>query len=325
MTNPVPNENLSSSSNRRSPNQGELIPITSMKPYLVQEAYLIPGIITVVFVVLMFTSVGIPNLYEWLVAVYISGAAFYFIYRLCGKPKPWWVLFASGLTTCIILTTPILSLFIFVFRGILPGQIPESESIGFINLFIKMFFGAGLMEELLKALPVFGCLWLGYKLRSPKRQQVGVWEPLDGILLGTASGVGFTLFETLAQYVPGTVENVTELLGEGLLGLGVGYLAGLQLLIPRILGSIAGHIAYSGYFGYFIGLSVIYPRSRWQILGVGYLTSATLHALWNSTADSLVILATVGAISYAFLMAAILKGKEISQQIQVKESPENLI
>jgi len=321
MTNPIPRENLVSQPNRLSPNKGELIPLTSMKPYLVQEAYLIPGIITVVFVVLMFMSVGLPNLYEWLVALYISGAAFYFVYRLCGKPKPWWVLFASGLTTFIILSTPILNLFILVFRGILPGQIPESDSIGFINLFIKMFFGAGLMEELLKALPVFGCLWLGYRLRSPKRQQVGVWEPLDGILLGTASGVGFTLFETLGQYVPGTVENVTELLGKGLLGLGAGYLAGLQLLIPRILGSIAGHMAYSGYFGYFIGLSVIYPHHRWKILGVGYLTSSILHALWNSTGNSLVILATVGAISYAFLVSAILKGKEISNQIKAKELP----
>lgn len=295
----------------------ELIPIISMKPYLVREAYLVPGIFTAIFVVLMFVSVGVPNLYEWLVALYISGASFYFIYSLCGKEKPWWLMIGVMLTTCIILASPILSLFIFVFRGILPGNLSETEeTIGFISLFIKMLFGAGLMEELLKSLPVFGCLWLGYRLRSPRREQVGVWEPLDGIILGTASGVGFTLFETLGQYVPGMIENVTQVLGEGLLGLGVGYLAGLQLLIPRILGSIMGHMAYSGYFGYFIGLSVLFPKQRWQILGIGYLTASILHALWNSTGNSLVILATVGAVSYAFFMSAILKGKEISQTIK---------
>ncbi len=179
-----------------------------------------------------------------------------------------------------------------------------------------MFFGAGLMEEFLKALPVFGCMWLGKKLRSPRREQVGVWGPLDGILIGTASDVGFTMFETLGQYVPGMVQNVTELLGEGLLGLGVGYLAGLQLLIPRILGSIARQMAYSGYFGYFIGLSVIYPHDQWKILGVGYFTSFFLHALWNSTGDNLIILATVGAVSYGFFVSAILKAKEISDQIR---------
>ncbi len=296
------------------PGKAELIPITSMQKYLVKEGYLIPGIVTVVFVVLMFVSVGIPELYEWLIASYISGAAFYFVYHLCDKPKPWWILFGSGFATCLILASPILLLFIIVFRGILPGNLPENlEQLTFPVLFIKMFFGAGLMEELLKALPVFGCMWLGQRLRSPRREQVGVWEPLDGILIGTASGVGFTMFETLGQYVPGMVENVTELLGEGLLGLGAGYLAGLQLLIPRILGSIAGHMAYSGYFGYFIGLSVIYPQDRWRILGVGYLTSSLLHALWNSTGDSLIILATVGALSYGFFVSAILKAKEISK------------
>ncbi len=312
MTNPL------QKSNRLG--RDELIPIISMKPYLLREAYLVPGIFTAVFVVLMFVSVGVPNLYEWLVALYISGATFYFIYCLCGKEKPWWLIIAVMLTTCMILGSPLLPLFILVFRGILPGNISETEEpIGFISLFIKMLFGAGLMEELLKSLPVFGCLWLGYRLRSPRREQVGVWEPLDGIILGTASGVGFTLFETLGQYVPGMVDNVTQVLGEGLLGLGVGYLAGLQLLIPRILGSIMGHMAYSGYFGYFIGLSVLFPNQRWQILGIGYLTASILHALWNSTGDSLVILATVGAVSYAFFMSAILKGKEISKALNTAD------
>ncbi len=299
------------------PGRDELIPIASMrKKYLVKEGYLIPGIVTVIFVVLMFVSVGIPELYEWLIATYISGAAFYFVYRLCDKSKPWWVLFGSGLTTCVILSSPILLLFIVVFRGILPGNLPENlEQLAFPVLFVKMLFGAGLMEELLKALPVFACMWLGQRLEKPGREKVGVWDPVDGILIGTASGVGFTMFETLGQYVPGMVENVTELLGEGLLGLGVGYLAGLQLLIPRILGSIAGHMAYSGYVGYFIGLSAIYPQERWRILGVGYLSSSILHALWNSTGNSLLVLATVGAFSYAFFVSAILKAKEISKII----------
>ncbi|MDY7024524.1 MAG: PrsW family intramembrane metalloprotease, partial [Cyanobacteriota bacterium] len=217
-----------------------------------------------------------------------------------------------------VLGSPILLIFILVFRGILPGNVSAlDESAGFFPLFITMFFGAGLMEELLKALPVFLFLWLGYQMPSPRRERVGVREPLDGILLGSASAVGFTLFETLGQYVPGMVDNVTSLLGEGLLGLGIGYLAGLQLLIPRILGSIAGHMAYSGYFGYFIGLTVIYPQQRWKILAVGYLTSSTLHALWNATGNSLIILAIVGVLSYAFLTSAILKAKELSNPYRV--------
>jgi RsiW-degrading membrane proteinase PrsW (M82 family) len=57
----------------------------------------------------------------------------------------------------------------------------------------------------------------------------------------------------------------------------------LQLLIPRILGFAAGHMAQSGYLGYFIGLSALKPRSRWPILGVGYFSASALHALSNAS------------------------------------------
>jgi RsiW-degrading membrane proteinase PrsW (M82 family) len=53
----------------------------------------------------------------------------------------------------------------------------------------------------------------------------------------------------------------------------------LQLLIPGILDPTAGHMAYSGYLGYFIGLSALKPRKRWPILGPGYFSEAALHAL----------------------------------------------
>ena len=171
-----------------------------------------------------------------------------------------------------------------------------------------MFFGAGLMEELLKALPVLGAMLLGNLLRNPWRDRIGVWEPLDGILLGSASAVGFTLLETLGQYVPNIIQNITLQAGPE-----AAELAGLQLLIPRILGSAAGHMAYSGYFGYFIGLSALKPRKRWQILGVGYFSASALHALWNASGTaSVLLLAVVGVLSYAFLVAAILKARALS-------------
>ena len=69
-------------------------------------------------------------------------------------------------------------------------------------------------------------------------------------------------------------------------------------------------MAYSGYLGYFIGLSALKPRKRWQILGVGYFSASALHALWNASgAASVLLLALVGVLSYAFLVAAILKAR----------------
>jgi len=79
----------------------------------------------------------------------------------------------------------------------------------------------------------------------------------------------------------------------------------LQLLIPRILGA-AAHMAYSGYWGYFIDLSALKPRKRWSILGVGYFSASALHALSNAlVAASVLLRALVGVLSYVFLVAAI--------------------
>lgn len=287
----------------------QLFPLASTGRDLTQKAFLIPGMLTVVFVVLMFASVGQPIVFNLLLAAYLAGAAFFFVYRLCGKSKPWWVLMACMIATGSILVSPILPLFITVFRHILPGSLPtQGEEISFMSLLIRMFFGAGLMEELLKALPVLVLCFVGTWLPSPWRERIGVWEPLDGILLGTASAVGFTLLETLGQYVPDIINNTTLQAGEG-----AGQLLGLQLLIPRVLGSVVGHMAYSGYFGYFIGLSVLKPDQRWQILGIGYICAAVLHALWNSTGFvTPILLAVVGVLSYAFLASAILKARALS-------------
>jgi RsiW-degrading membrane proteinase PrsW (M82 family) len=286
----------------------QLFPILSTGRDLTRKAYLVPGVVTVSFVVLMFVSIGKPAFFNFLLSAYIAGIAYYCVYQLCGKRKPWWVLVGAGLVTVLVLISPVLNLFLLVFRGILPGNIPNNNAAGFIPTLVQMFFGAGLMEELLKAIPVLLAYWLGTMLKSPGREQIGIWEPLDGILLGTASAVGFTLLETLGQYVPGVVNDVT-------LQAGADYreLIGLQLLIPRILGSISGHMAYSGYLGYFIGLSVLKPSMRWRILGVGYLTAAALHALWNTMGlVNLLVLAVVGVVSYAFLAAAILKARALS-------------
>lgn len=288
----------------------QLFPIISTGKDLTRKAYLIPGILTVIFVVLMFATVGHPLANQVIVATYIAFAAYYFVYQLCGKQKPWWVLLASALATTLILVSPLLDVFIFVFRVILPGSLPSpQDATTYTELLIRYFFGAGLMEELLKALPVLGAFAIGRLLPSPWRERIGVWEPLDGILLGTASAVGFTLLETLGQYVPSITQNATQQAGIA----AAGQLVGLQLLIPRILGSVAGHMAYSGYLGYFIGLAVLKPRRSWQILPVGYLSAAALHALWNTTGSiNALLLVVVGVLSYAFLMAAILKARVLS-------------
>jgi len=286
----------------------QIFPLAATARQLAQQAYLIPAIATMITVALMFTFIGKAAVFNVLLAAYLSGAAYYYIYRLCGKYKPWWVILSCIGLTALMLVSPILSGFILIFRDLLPGQIPQNgEAIALPLLLVRMFIGAGLMEELLKSLPLFAFLAVGRILHPPWNKRVGIYEPLDGILLGAAVAVGFTLIETLGQYVPNIASQATFSSVEA------SQLLGLQLLIPRILGAVAGHIAYSGYLGYFIGLSMLKPRKRWRILLIGYLTASLLHTLWNVTGyyNSL-LLALVGVLSYAFLAAAILKARMLS-------------
>jgi RsiW-degrading membrane proteinase PrsW (M82 family) len=288
----------------------KLLPIFSTGNDLWKQAYLLPGIATVGFVVMMFAFLGQPQLFNLTISLYISLAAYYFVYQLCGKPKPWWVILGAALFTAILLRSPILQVFLWFFYKVLPGTAPTGQ-VNFISVLIAMFFGAGLMEELLKALPVFALWFIGLRLSKKWRSHSGISEPLDGILIGAASAIGFTLTETLGLYVPSIVQSITSQAGSP----EIAELTGLQLLIPRVLGSVAGHMAYSGYFGYFIGLSVLKPSLRWQILTIGYLSSALLHALWNTSAlVSFWLLAVVGVLSYAFLVAAILKAHSYSSR-----------
>jgi RsiW-degrading membrane proteinase PrsW (M82 family) len=280
----------------------QIFPVATKKRDWIKKTHLIPGLILVVFVVALFAansqnfahhptkSMALLNI----LGICIASFAYYFVYQLCGKSKPFWEIAIAGVTTFIILHSPVWDICATIFRQILPGHLTANS---LATLFVSQLFGAGLLEELIKAMPVFLVAIVG---RWHGGTRTGVKEPLDGILLGTASATVFTLVETLSQYVPAQINHSD-------------YSAGLLLLIPRILGSIFGHMAYSGYFGYFIGLAMLKPSKRWQLLGIGYFTAATLHALWNTVADfGEIWLVLVGGVSYAFLMAAIAKARMLS-------------
>jgi len=273
---------------------GQFLPILKNNKELKSKGLLLPGIVTVISVILLFSSIRNSNLFNLILAGYLSFVGFYSIYRLCNKPKSWWVLLIPVIMIPLLFITGVFNLLSLFFRDFILGHnalanIPET----FLPAFIFFFFAAGLQEELFKAIPVFIMGWLGKAVK----------DPIDGILLGAASGVGFTLVETLGEYIPKTIQTG-------------GDLSGLQLLIPRILASVFGHMAYSGIFGYYIGLSFLKPKKAWQLLPLGYLISATVHALWDSSStlgtSGLFVLAIVGTLTYVLLMTAILKAREIS-------------
>ena len=77
----------------------------------------------------------------------------------------------------------------------------------FIQLFIQHFLGTGFFEEIVKALPIFALVAAARYMTPEMRAKIGVEEPLDGILIGAASGGGFAVMETLLQYTPRDLVN----------------------------------------------------------------------------------------------------------------------
>ncbi len=276
----------------------QLLPIFSTGLEIRRKAYILPALVTIVTVVALFFVVGTPW-FNTILGIYLGLAGYYRIYQLCGKKKVWWVLVLMGLVTIALIKSPVFVVFDIVFRRFLPGQVSSGEPVSLLN----MFFGAGLMEELLKALPLFVLVLIGLGRSDRWRDRYGIREPLDGILLGAASAMGFTLLETLGQYVPGVVQSASAQ-------------EGWQILVARLLGSVAGHMAYSGYFGYAIGLAVLKPRGAMLTILVGWVTASVLHTMWNSVGGLPLVgpfaLATIGLLSYALLGAAILKARSLS-------------
>jgi RsiW-degrading membrane proteinase PrsW (M82 family) len=97
---------------------------------------------------------------------------------------------------------------------------------------------------------------------------------------------------------------------------------GLVLLLGRGLPTIAEHSAWSGLFGYFIGLSVLYPRMAVFLVPFGWFTAAALHAGWDGidvvTGSEVVVFCFwvfIGVLSYALLAGAIFKAREISPSL----------
>jgi RsiW-degrading membrane proteinase PrsW (M82 family) len=342
------------------PTRSQLIPVLSKWQDIGKKSELAPMIVTVVTVLLLFMTldgglISYPYRYvengdtyggtvftSWylmILCLYLMMLSLYFIRRLAGKDKSWLLLGAAGVFTAYLLylsmTEGALGWMYTFFHGSLAGGQPTNKD-AFTQTFVKHFLGTGFYEETFKAIPLFIIALASPYMPDAIRSKFGIEEPLDGILLGAASGGGFAFTETIGQYISnhlvlcwkdaavhmaGTVSSFHGRLTDKQIGLLIGEAAhalgwqpGVSLLIPRSLGEAFGHMAYSGCFGYFIGLAMMKKEQRWKILAIGLASSSLLHAAWDSVAslDSNVLLGIVGIISYAVLAAGILKAREIS-------------
>lgn len=312
----------------------EIVPIRSGKIKLWKSPLFIFGLVTAVVTVALFglmrellnsqtlrEALPVFSNLSMVVTFYILLLTVVAMMIYSRSDRRIWYLAFPAFVLALILMTPLGAPFFFFFRTILPGGAGMTGAKDFITVFIGMFFGAGLMEELMKAVPILiGAaltVW-GVKMRQTLSPTVydllRVRGPLDAVLMALGSGAAFVFIETWGQYVPNIVGQVLK--GSGGKEVLGAFGVGLMLLLPRVFNALAGHIGYAIVFAYFIGLAVIRPKGAIKLLAIGWVAASVLHGLWNSIAHIHEYLQYVIAILTVIAMiACVLKAREIETSI----------
>lgn len=188
-----------------------------------------------------------------------------------------------------------------------PQQYVTTAHPGFLKVWYAYFACAGLIEELEKMLPVFALIWITAASRRADVKRWGVFEPLDAIVYASAAALAFILVETLFgdTYVGADLDKARQS--------GTLYLQALQsfpLAILRTVKGMAGHIAYSGYFAYFVGLGMMRPHHRERYWIGGWVGASIIHGLFNASPGS--VSSLVSVVAFFLLLAVILKARQLS-------------
>jgi len=281
-----------------------------------------------------------------LLGAYILYIEFYFIYMLCGKRVSWLPCIGAAALVYVFMQSPLWDVAYGAFDKL--GSLFDSSIISgpdtvdhspFFLRFLGDTFSIGLREELVKALPAIALAVSYLYFNSARSDRFGVTEPLDGILICVAAAAAFSLNETFGQYIYQNNDQIAHFFQvnfpnssidlSNLAGLvdaktnddterATLYIASLyvtanafEVLIFRMFQDLCGHMAWTGIFGYFIGLFVLNPRRNWIALPVGWLIAAALHGFWDSSTS---ILASVvcALIAVLGLLAVIIKARQIS-------------
>ncbi|TNE51164.1 MAG: PrsW family intramembrane metalloprotease [Deltaproteobacteria bacterium] len=277
---------------------------------LYKQWYFWPALSTVVVGLALFVLlqlllhtkwVGYAFAYEVVLGLYLGGLIVFAVVRIAGLTMPVWLILGPALLTAVLLWIGLpLS---WLMSMLAPAPLRElARSPSFPASFVGYFFQAGLTEELLKSMPVWVTLAFSGLLARRYSQLFtkGRMHPLVAVVIGAASAVGFMLVETLLGYAP-------QLRQQGVSSLG------LMVVIPRMLTGLCGHVAWAGILAYFLALSRYYKwRGSLAILGLGWVMSASLHALWNACQHTNIPItgAIIALTSFVMFVAYLSKAKE---------------
>ncbi|TKX74624.1 PrsW family intramembrane metalloprotease [Halorubrum sp. GN11_10-6_MGM] len=177
--------------------------------------------------------------------------------------------YVSDVTTAeplsLLVATFLLSILTATFAAILNSVLqPYFRPFGFLGLVVFFFVVVGPIEESVKLLAV-----RLYAYTDDRFDAV-----IDGAVYGAIAGLGFVVIENFV-YIAQNVEMAELTVGIAALGAGDGIAALRALAGP-------GHVVYSAFAGYYLGLAKFNPENRGPIIVKGLVLAAAIHALYNT-------------------------------------------
>jgi RsiW-degrading membrane proteinase PrsW (M82 family) len=267
--------------------RADLLPFLTSFGDLRRSTFLWPGATLAVFTAALLILAAMNNeiAFFWCLGGLISLGNLFLIYLWCGKKMPF--LYMLAIAVLAFALDAALSPLVIAAEAVMPPVVAP-----------------GIIEETVKVLPVVIVLAAGMLLSHPLQREYGLREPLDGIILATASATGFAFLETMFIYVPKY---------------------GALISTPRLLVNIFSHIAYAGSFGYFIGLAALRHRRAIPAalaVAIGFALANILHDLWDAMrfyGSGLSIVSPIhevliAIVCFVVLGSLIMKAREMSPE-----------
>jgi RsiW-degrading membrane proteinase PrsW (M82 family) len=204
--------------------------------------------------------------------------------------------FGTVLFTCFI-GLPILELWLFTPVDITGWLITRNFLAFRLSGYV---FGVGVREELTKAIPLILLALFTTKMR----------KPINGLLLGMMSGIGFAGAENV-YYVYRTLEESLRAMKETGMA---GYLVmPIYNNVVRMAMTPFLHACFSAIFGYFIALGVGQRRHRFVFFLLGLSLSSLLHGLYDTfVGESVLLGVAIQCTAFFLVMTYILKARGLS-------------
>ena len=171
----------------------------------------------------------------------------------------------TGEPLSLLVATFLLSILTATFAAILNSVLqPYFRPLGFLGIVVFFFVVVGPIEESVKLLAV-----RLYAYTDDRFDAV-----IDGAVYGAIAGLGFVVIENFV-YIAQNVDMAELTVGIAALGAGDGIAALRALAGP-------GHVVYSAFAGYYLGLAKFNPGNRGPIIVKGLVLAAAIHALYNT-------------------------------------------